>query len=928
MPPAPAEIGQMIRRPARMAGLQFEENKETGERLDDVLLGAATGNTAALPLLEFTLEELYKERAQDNFLTFASYRDMGGLEGALARRAEQIFSSLAPGVQTALPDVLSALVAIKADDGSHVAGRRVPFGVAAGTAECRKLVEAFVDARLFVADKADDGTEVVSIAHEALLSQWDRAKEWIVRNEDLLRIRSRIAVAARLWEAQGKVRNFLLPAGKALDEGRKLLAALRNVLSAEEVEYIEASAGEAVQERRRTIAARASLVFALLLAAGLGLYYWDAFFRVHEEYYTTFAKRWGQFEGIGPITREAAKYREVSLEFIRRGSRGHVEEVRVVDGFGKCPAATGFMYFDSGTFGFDSQECRQTLEYNGNEVKKQKAFGLGNRPLYELSYVAQNKALISEFGIGLSGKILSGYVEFTRPLYGQDAGLDKEIRFFDMNNFPVFDQMVGAYGEKREFKKEINGLMTGLITEVTYLGYTGQPMVRNDGVLRKSILYSEGRDGKEVGNLREVIFWNPDGGAALWNQRFARATYNYENGRLVKSAYYGLDGRDTLSKDMFEGWSWVYNSRGQIRQATYLGADGKPAPTLGGYSKTTWDYDPDGNMTDEAFWGVDGRPAVDKAFLYAGRTWKTQKDADGTTKVESYKGVDGRPVANNMGYGMVVRVYDTNDDIVELRYYDVAGSPMGDTEQGCVKQTWGYDKHRNNAYWACWGSDEQLKPFAKLGYAKAVLSFDDDDNMTRREFQGVDRQPVVVPELGFSSISYSYNKGNMVEEAYYGLDGQLVRPNTDLHVAKTTWKFDTDGNIIEVSYFGADERPTLASTGFARIKREKDNWGYFHARGLDLNGNLAWTIVTVDQVLSGGQGEKIGLQPGDSILEYLGQPVHNSIELSELTIFSRSTLPGVLRVLRNDGVTVDLEVYPGILQVGLRDDGPADRQSP
>ena len=91
-------------------------------------------------------------------------------------------------------------------------------------------------------------------------------------------------MAARLWEAQGRVRNFLLPAGKALDEGRKLLAALRNVLSPEEVEYIEASAGAAVQKRRRAIAARASLAFAFLLVMGLGLYYWDAFFRVHKEY--------------------------------------------------------------------------------------------------------------------------------------------------------------------------------------------------------------------------------------------------------------------------------------------------------------------------------------------------------------------------------------------------------------------------------------------------------------------------------------------------------------------------------------------------------------------------------------------------------------------------------------------------------------------
>ena len=921
MPPAPAEIGQMIRQPARIAGLQFEENKETDERLDDVLRDAATGNPASLPLLEFTLEELYKGRARDNTLTFDSYRSMGGLEGALARRAEEIFTSLAPEVQAALPTVLSALVAIRADDNFHIAGKRVPLRVATGTAECRKLIEALVTARLFVTDRADDGAEVVGIAHEALLSQWDRVKDWIIRNEDLLRIRSRIAVAARLWEAQGRVRNFLLPAGKALDEGRKLLAALRNVLSPEEVEYIEASAGSAVQKRRRAIAARASLAFAFLLVVGLGLYYWDAFFRVHKEYYTTFAKRWGQFEGIGRLSKEAASHREVSVELVRCGSRGHVEEARLVDGFGKCPTSYGFAYFlDSGPYSFSSQECRQVMEYNGNEVKKQKAYGWTNLPMYELSYVTQNKALISQFGVGLSGRTFSGYVEFTRPLDGQDAGLDRELRLYDLNNFPVPDQM-GAYGERHEFRKEINGLMTGLITDVTYLGYTGLPVSRYDGVGRKTLVYDD------KGNRTEVSFFDPYMHPAMINNSFARVVFSYENGRLVKGAYFRLAGWDSLDIEMFEGAAWVHDDRGLMREETYLGPDGKPAlHPVNGYSKTTWDFDSQGNMTAEAYWGIDGRPAVSKVLLYAAKTLKIQRDAHGTTNVESYKGPDGEPVANNVGYGMVRSVYDTNDDMVEQRYYDVDGNPVGNKDAGCVKETWGY-QHRNVVYSACWASDGQLMPFAKLGYAKSVSSYDDDDNMTQQAFQGVDQQPVIIPGQGFSRVLYSYNNGNLVEVAYYGPDGKLVRPDAPPRGPKTTWKFDADGNITEVNYFGADERPTLASMGYARIKREKDGGGYFHARALDTHGNLAWTIVSVEQVSPGGQGETIGLQPGNRIMEYFGQPVHNSMEFSELTMFSRSTVTGVLKVLQN-GVPANFKVYPGTLGITVRDDGPRDSQSP
>ena len=54
--PSAAEIAQIIRNPARAAGLRFEVAAETGERLDDVLHAAAAHDPAALPLLEFTLE--------------------------------------------------------------------------------------------------------------------------------------------------------------------------------------------------------------------------------------------------------------------------------------------------------------------------------------------------------------------------------------------------------------------------------------------------------------------------------------------------------------------------------------------------------------------------------------------------------------------------------------------------------------------------------------------------------------------------------------------------------------------------------------------------------------------------------------------------------------------------------------------------------
>ena len=54
-PPTPYEIGNMIRLPAEAAGLHFEQERETGQRLDQALRDAAAVTPESLPLLEHVL---------------------------------------------------------------------------------------------------------------------------------------------------------------------------------------------------------------------------------------------------------------------------------------------------------------------------------------------------------------------------------------------------------------------------------------------------------------------------------------------------------------------------------------------------------------------------------------------------------------------------------------------------------------------------------------------------------------------------------------------------------------------------------------------------------------------------------------------------------------------------------------------------------
>lgn len=265
LPPTPSEIGQMIRHPTLAAGLSLEEDGATGIRLEDLLRDAAAAQPGALPLLQFTLEELYRRRTPDGVLTLDVYRELGGVEGALANRAEEVFAGLPHDVRAAFPTVMGTLVSIDRED--TVSARRWPRELVARTPEAAALVDAFVDARLFVADLADDGRAVVRVAHEALLRHWPRLADWIEEEKETFRERDRVASATRRWDSEGRPEDLLLPEGKPLAGAEELLERDSVSLLGREEAFIRTSVARRRRRGRIRTAAVAALAVLFLLAA-------------------------------------------------------------------------------------------------------------------------------------------------------------------------------------------------------------------------------------------------------------------------------------------------------------------------------------------------------------------------------------------------------------------------------------------------------------------------------------------------------------------------------------------------------------------------------------------------------------------------------------------------------------------------------------
>ena len=180
------DLRAAIEGPARQAGLPIEPG------LVDLLVREVEGEPGALPLLSHALRETWLRR-EGRTLTVEGYQASGGIRGAVAQSAEEVYKRVAADQQGAFRDLVLRLV-VPTEEGEPVRSR-LPRRLIATDDEREQLIELLVGARLVT---SDDG--VVELTHEALTRAWPRLREWLDEDADGQRIRHHLTVAADAWE--------------------------------------------------------------------------------------------------------------------------------------------------------------------------------------------------------------------------------------------------------------------------------------------------------------------------------------------------------------------------------------------------------------------------------------------------------------------------------------------------------------------------------------------------------------------------------------------------------------------------------------------------------------------------------------------------------------------------------------------------------
>ncbi|MGI9607588.1 MAG: BTAD domain-containing putative transcriptional regulator [Acidimicrobiales bacterium] len=232
------ELVEAIVKPAASVGVGISP------ALTDLLVTDMRERAAGLPLLQYALTESF-ERSAGGELTINDYRHVGGLGGALGRRADALLAPLNATKRALVREALLGLVTLGAD-GVPILRTEHLDDI---DDERRAILELFGEHRMVTFDRGD--TPTVAISHETLVREWGQLARWIEEARSDLTAQRRLADSSTAWDEEGRPDELLF--GPSLlaryDDGpqpwttqldREFLAASR------------AEVGLSQQRRRRT----------------------------------------------------------------------------------------------------------------------------------------------------------------------------------------------------------------------------------------------------------------------------------------------------------------------------------------------------------------------------------------------------------------------------------------------------------------------------------------------------------------------------------------------------------------------------------------------------------------------------------------------------------------------------------------------------
>ncbi|MEZ4733274.1 MAG: effector-associated domain EAD1-containing protein [Caldilineaceae bacterium] len=234
------ELRRAIEEPAKAGEWELQAG------LVEQLLHDVGDEPGALPLLSHALLETWQRR-RGRTLTLAGYRAAGGVQGAIAKTADDVFNRFTDEQKTICRILFLRLTELgKGVQDTHRRVRPAELKLTQAHPDAvQQVLKTLADARLVTTNKDE-----VQVAHEALIRHWATLRAWLDDDREGHRIQRRLTEAANQWVEFGKD-PALLYRGVLLQQVQEWLKETIDPPNQIEMVFLQASQTDVEAEERR-----------------------------------------------------------------------------------------------------------------------------------------------------------------------------------------------------------------------------------------------------------------------------------------------------------------------------------------------------------------------------------------------------------------------------------------------------------------------------------------------------------------------------------------------------------------------------------------------------------------------------------------------------------------------------------------------------
>ena len=677
---------------------------------------------------------------------------------------------------------------------------------------------------------------------------------------------------------------------------------------------------------------RAALVAAVVSGA-VWLLNWELYQRPRVEYARAVEYRNGVLDSAGSITKDETSRRTVGYRLTRRGRRGPVTRLEVLNPRGR-PAelrrlllAEAIPIYIEGIAGaqpneekaiesyaiefiYDEQGAREMLARDRNEVTLWRI--IYDRPT---SAEAAERIARAHF-VNVSGFDVSHSAAATHMRFERDtAGRDLKVMFFNSAGQPALNgEAVYGYRLDRD--------SAGRAVRLTHLDGQGRPMANRNG----AIAYAHTWDAN--GWLIRTDTYDAEGKLVALNG-IASATTEYDKaGNAVRVSLLGMDGKLARLGDNWAIQELAYDQFGQLIARKYSKLDREEKLTPAGGWTITYDdfgypsqikisganpfcsllrHDERGNLTEETLADQEGRPILnDKGYATRKRTYKFS--SDGVYWDEAYFDATGAKTFCKGGYHRLTSQFDPNGvlrrqtteelDHSQYHYFRDVTEPEWDTLGRVRRNVFRQENEKG-----------ELALDAGLHHAQTEESYDENGRVY------LIWQIGCASSTGAPAFSFDlewHKTGAWKRRVIQACDANrkpLAMTSTGIP-ARVEEEYDQLNNLERILETGFNEK----THGFASRETKFSSGTFQSVSRKRSDGTAVDNVRILIAYVQATQPKVAELQEGDQLVEANGVPVRSAYE------WAATKFPGgSLEVIR-DGKRLRIEgLDQGPLGIGLEE---------